>query len=137
MESALMLCTVLNQNGGDAPYRATHVHHPCTKWTGESLSNWIWLRTLALSLNEEFKWRYLRSEDHKSAAIIETLSLPPIEDKGITEFVQAMPEEYKVPGNAVQAYRGYYIGEKAAFATWKRRDPPEWFLRGLRAGAES
>jgi hypothetical protein len=43
------------------------------------------------------------------------------------EFVQAMPDEYKVPGNAVQAYRNCYI----AFASWAHRNPPKWFIQAI------
>lgn len=136
LESALMLCTVLAEHGIDAPYRPTHRHHPCTRWTAESLDNWKWLQDLALWLNQEYRWRYQRSVDHKSAAIIKRLPLPPLEPKGLTEFAQAMPDEYKVAGDAVKAYRDYYVGEKAAFATWTRREPPTWFIEGLRTGAE-
>ena len=128
LESAQMLCTVLNQNGIRAPYKSTHGKHPCTLWAGESLRNWEWLRRLALCLNEEYRYRYDRQMDHRSAAVVMGLPVPPLEDRGLTEFAQAMPERYRVPGNAVQAYRNYYIGEKAFFATWTKRDPPPWFV---------
>jgi hypothetical protein len=61
-------------------------------WTGASLGNWKWLRTLALCLNEEFKYRYDRKKDHSSAVVIRQLPLPPVEDQGLTEFAQTMPE---------------------------------------------
>jgi hypothetical protein len=128
LESAQMLCTVLNQNGILAPYRSTHEQHPCTLWAGRSLRNWEWLRTLALCLNEEYRYRYDRQTDHRSAAVVMGLPVPPLEDRGLTDFAQAMPERYRVPGNPVQAYRNYYIGEKAFFATWTKRDPPAWFV---------
>lgn len=136
LESALMLCTVLDDHGIDTPYRATHRHHPCTRWTGESLNNWKWLKALALCLNQEYRWRYQRKVDHKSAVIINELPLPPIEAKGLTEFAQAMPDEYKVTDDAVRAYRNYYISEKAAFATWTRREMPQWFIEGLKMKLE-
>lgn len=136
LESALMLCTTLAEHGMDTPYRPTHRHHPCTKWTAESLDNWRWLKELALCLNQEYRWRYRRRADHKSAAIIKGLPLPPIEAKGLTEFAQAMPQKYKVPGDAVKAYRNYYLGEKAAFATWTRRKTPRWFTEGLQIGSK-
>jgi hypothetical protein len=50
----------------------------------------------------------------------------------LTPFAQAMPDEYKVEGDAVQAYRNYYIGEKARFATWKEPGlTPEWFQESV------
>lgn len=45
----------------------------------------------------------------------------------MTEPPQAMPDEYKVPGNPVKAYRKYYMGPKAKIATWKKREKPAWF----------
>ena len=131
LESAQMLCTVVNEAGGKAPYKTTHVHHPCTLWTGQSLSNWLWLQKLAMALNDEYRYRYGASKDHKSAVIVKNLPVPPIEDKGLTEFAQAMPEQYRVPGDAVAAYRRFYAGEKSRFARWTRRSRPKWFIELL------
>lgn len=127
LESAQMLCTVLHQNGIDAPYRPTHMHHPCTLWAGGSLSNWLWLRDLALALNEEYRYRYGRSSDHASGAVVKGLPKPPLKDPGLTEFAQAMPEQYRIPGDPVGAYRRFYLAEKSRFASWTRREVPEWF----------
>lgn len=131
LESIQMLCTVLHEHGIDAPYKPTHAHHPCTLWTGASLANWIWLRTLALNLNDEYRYRFDHEEDHRSAQVARSLPPPPLVDRGLTPFAQAMPERYRVPGDAVQAYRNFYIGEKSAFATWTKHDPPRWFLVGV------
>ena len=38
-----------------------------------------------------------------------------------------MPSQYRLPGNAVDAYRQFYIAEKRHFARWTKRDIPEWF----------
>jgi hypothetical protein len=131
LESAQMLCTVLNENGVKAPYRSTHMHHPCTLWAGTSLENWKWLRSLALSLNDEYRYRFDHQEDHRSAIVARDLPLPPIRNVGLTEFAQAMPETCRVPGDAVRAYRKFYIAEKASFATWTKRPVPDWFREGL------
>ena len=50
-----------------------------------------------------------------------------IPDGPLTPFAQAMPDEYKDP-DPVQAYRAYYMGEKAGFAKWNKRNTPEWYL---------
>lgn len=130
LESAQMLCTVVNLNGGYAPYRSTHTRHPCTIWAGASLSNWKWLYRLALALNDEYRYRYRANLHHKSAEVVKTLSLPKIDDIGLTEFAQAMPEIYRVPGDAVKAYRKFYIEEKSRFAKWTRHKKPGWFRNG-------
>jgi hypothetical protein len=128
LEGAQMLCTVLNENGGNAPYKPTHLKHPCTQWVSRSLSNWLWLRRLILALNREYLYRFGSVSDHASARVAKSLSPPLIPDFGLTEFAQAMPDKYKVPGDPVQAYRRYYIGEKSRFAKWTRRTTPKWFL---------
>ena len=35
--------------------------------------------------------------------------------------------DYCKNDDTVSAYQNYYILEKSDFATWKRRDKPEWF----------
>ena len=137
LESTQMLCTVLNKLGLNAPYRSTHLNHPCTLWAGTSFDNWKWLQALALMLNEEYKFRFDRQKDHKSAVIAHQLPDPPIPKLGLTEFAQAMPDEYKYPGDAVQAYRQFYLGEKAHFATWTKRPVPGWFETGCQLRIQS
>ena len=128
LESAQMLCTVINQSGGKAPYRSTHTKHPCTEWAARSRSNWLWLRRLALTLNDEYHYRFRSASDHESARVCRDLSVPDIADHGLTEFAQAMPERYRVQDDPVEAYRRFYIGEKSRFAKWTRRRPPKWYV---------
>ena len=52
-------------------------------------------------------------------------------DGELTSFAQAMPEEFKVPGDAVTAYRKYYIGAKSRFAKWKFTKIPDWYAEAL------
>ncbi len=132
LEGTQMLCTVLGKHGIDAPYKSTHFNHPCTLWAERSLSNWFWLRKLTLQLNKEFSFRYQKRIDHKAAVVARELPPPPIVDIGLTEFVQAMPDTYKVPGNPVEAYRRFYVGEKSQFTKWTRRRPPKWFLEAIK-----
>jgi hypothetical protein len=127
LESAQMLCTVLHRHGVEAPYKPTHANHPCTIWSGESLANWKWLRRLALALNDEYRYRFGNKGDHSSAVVARKLPPPPIENIGLTEFAQAMPEKYRVRGDPVAAYRKFYIGEKSRFAKWTRRRVPGWY----------
>jgi hypothetical protein len=54
-------------------------------------------------------------------------NVPCLPDIGLTEFAQAMPDKYKVKGDAVKAYRNYYNGEKARIAKWKNGNVPTWF----------
>lgn len=127
LESAQILCTTCWLSGGKAGYRAVLEKHHCNKWALESLSNWRWLRSLAIALNDEYKFRFKKNTDHKSIEIINQLEEPNIEDKGLTPFAQAMPDEFKNP-DAVVAYKNYYAGSKYRFSTWKNREIPQWYI---------
>lgn len=125
LESAQMLSTVCRKSGLNIGYKPTHSHHPCTLWASDSLSNWIWLRHLTAYLNEEYKYRYNKTCNHKSYDLANTLPLPNISDVGLTPFAQAMPDKYKQV-NAVKAYRNYYKHEKADLLQWTNRSVPHW-----------
>ena len=126
LESVQMLCTALNKKGFTTPYKSTHVKHPCVLWVEESYDNFIWLQNLAIALNDEYAYRYNKKTDHKSMSVLPQIKQHRFESNGLTEFAQAMPDEYKVPGDAVRAYRQFYLGEKMGFATWTRRRKPAW-----------
>jgi hypothetical protein len=126
LETAQILCTVLDSCGIEAPYRPTHQRHPCVLWAGESLSNWVWLRRLGMSLDREYRYRFNRSTSHASGSVIRALRRPPLEDRGFTGFAQAMPPELRIPGDPVSAYRRYYALEKTSAARWTRRRIPPW-----------
>jgi len=109
----------------DFPYLPTMHNHPCSIWVRESLDNYEWLYCLAHALNEEYGYRY--GKQHKSMRDV-ILLLPDISipRRGLTPFVQAMPDALKEE-NAVQAYRSYYKTEKARLASWTKRKEPEWW----------
>lgn len=126
LESVQMLCTALNKKGFVTPYKSTHIKHPCVLWVEESYDNFLWLKDLALALNAEYRFRFERAVDHKSIAVLDEIAGCSYEHRGLTEFAQAMPEHFKVPGDPVKAYRQFYLGEKMAFAKWTKRPEPEW-----------
>ena len=129
LEYAQILCTVLHLRGQDALYKATHEKHPCVIWAGESLDNWLWLKNLTQALNKEYQYRFGHDKSHESAAVARALTLPTIASKGITEHPQAMPEEYKVTGDPVAAYRQFYLSEKHHLLHYTKRDKPWWLLQ--------
>jgi hypothetical protein len=116
LESAQMLCTahhVIDGDQANVPYRMAHKNHPSTIWVRSSIQHYKWLYLHMLALGKEYTKRYgkyhLTIEKCRDA-----LANPP---KGLTEqyFIeppQCMPDQYKVPGNAVKAYWNYYEGEK-------------------------
>ncbi|WP_299494459.1 pyrimidine dimer DNA glycosylase/endonuclease V [uncultured Shewanella sp.] len=128
LESVQILCTALNKKGFVAPYRSTHIHHPCVLWVEASFDNFLWLKELTRALNQEYRYRYDKRDDHKSIAVLDTLK----DDKykyehlGLTEFAQAMPDQYKIVGDPIKAYRQFYLGDKMHFAKWRKRPAPDW-----------
>jgi len=137
LESAQIACTALNLKGFTTPYKSTHVKHPCVLWAGASFANLQWLKKLARALNREYRYRYRTSEDHSSLAVVDQIKGMKFESTGLTDFPQAMPEQYKVPGDPVQAYRNFYVGEKLQFARWTRRRRPAWIAEALRQQSAS
>ena len=128
LETAQILCTVRHIYGDHTPpYRSTHIHHPCCKWTTKSVENYVWLCILGIELCVEYTYRYSRI--HRCESIIEEcLQKVPkkIANKGRTKFAQAMPEWCKME-NSVLAYRNYYIQEKSHLAQWHNREVPYWW----------
>lgn len=116
-------------NMDDALCLAVMVNHPCTKWTMENDQNYLWLQRHAVGLLDEYTVRY-----HKAHSMDELvhgmLKNPPkgiAKADSITPFAQAMPDQYRVAGDAVTAYRQYYMGEKRRFAVWKTARVPQWW----------
>lgn len=126
LESVQMLCTALNKKGMTTPYKSTHVKHPCVLWVEHSFNNFLWLKDLALALNSEYRYRFDKTVDHRSISVLDDIADYSYESHGLTEFAQAMPDEYKVENNPVLAYRRFYIGEKMHFAKWTKRRVPMW-----------
>jgi hypothetical protein len=127
LESVQMICTALNKKGFSTPYRSTHMKHPCVLWVEESYDNLIWLEHLAEALNREYRFRYRKDRDHASIEVLRQVSTHRFESTGLTEFAQAMPDQYKTAGDAVTAYRKFYLGEKSVFAKWTTRPEPDWW----------
>lgn len=125
LEYAQLLSGAVRISGIDSGYKLTHQNHPCAIWARESLSNWMWLKSLSKALNQEYKFRYSKQINHKSYDKIESLPIPNIKDIGLTEFRLAMPNDVKV-SDAVLSYRNYYRNYKQHIATWKNRNRPEW-----------
>jgi hypothetical protein len=105
-------------------------HHPCAKWLYESPANVLWLWEHAQAMSEEYTARY-----HKQHGVNYALSqledlikwhYPEVDSFDHTEFVQAMPDEFKVPGDPVQAYRNYINGYKG-YAVWNFSEKPSWW----------
>lgn len=127
LESAQILATVNHKHGKPATYKPTHANHPSTLWAGRSKQNYEWLKAHGLALCDEYTYRYNREHKSDQYFLTEFDCPDTIPDIGLTEFAQAMPDEYK-DSDPVVAYRKYYIGAKKDFAKWTGRDTPLWFV---------
>jgi len=128
VEEAQMLSTVHRLHGStdERLYRATHRHHPCTVWAGETSANYMWGWMLLVGLCREYTLRY--GKQHATSRLIRPLAAPPrgVHDGGLTPFPQAMPEHLRGP-DPVEAYRRFYLTEKVRFAKWTTRPEPPWW----------
>lgn len=133
LETAQILCTVQVRYGNEAPYRPTHPNHPSVLWAGENKNNYLWLVRHGLELCAEYRRRY--GKQHACANVIEEVQFPPgaMPDLPFTQPTQAMPDEFKVPGDSVLAYRKYYLARKVDQSTWTRRDVPPFVQEFLMA----
>lgn len=118
----------LNSYREDFLYQATHINHPCVKWTMENDKNYIWLYWLLEALHKEYTYRYDKA--HKSMRLLPSLFDPPTNIPKASKnspIALAMPDEYKT-SNPEESYRQYYMGSKRHIAKWKNRPIPSWYV---------
>lgn len=137
LESAQLLSTAVNVLSGKqvAPYKSTHINHPCSIWARQSYANFAWLWELMCALNYEYKYRFPKPLEPNHLAydkcfikLLDYGHLLPnqLHRQPMDPFVQCMPEQYKQK-DAVKAYRAYYKGDKQHLAKWTKRIEPYWF----------
>jgi hypothetical protein len=117
----------LTQKG--TPLKGGYHNHPCTKWVGDSITNFTWTALHGLSLCRQYTQRY--GKTHACEKGIKQMAdmLDMIPQGPQTEYAQAMPDEYRKWGDAVQAYRDYYWHEKRNFAKWEKGwNAPQWWV---------
>jgi hypothetical protein len=109
------------------PLKGGYHNHPCTRWVGDTKSNYEWAAIHALELCNQYTYRY--GKIHSCQKGIEQLykMIDLIPTGELTNHPQAMPEEYKNP-DPVIAYRTYYINDKKDFSKWKMGNIPEWWI---------
>lgn len=118
LESAQLLYSahwLLNpENVPENAYKLAHKNHPCSLWVRTTLTNYMWLASLAWWLCKEYQYRYGEDRVHKSEAhIVWLLHHPPksIPVCIISKPAQAMPDEYKQE-NPIEAYQLFYRENK-------------------------
>ena len=137
--------------GFEKPYKSAHPHHPMTLFCGSSSAAYNLVCNIGIALCTEYTHRY--SKTHKCESYIKLLQeFPPskwetttVVKKGAKRRKVSSPTVYgrfgelRVPlcmptefhsedGDAVAAYRAYYLSKKD-INVWKteKRDPPLWY----------
>ncbi len=131
-------------------YKVSYQNHPCNLWARRSIGNLAWLIHHGRALCGEYSLRY--GKIHAAERVLKH-ALDLLEDIPVSETLAAglklaspsrfplcMPDQYKeyveidengcahVTQEAIHAYRRFYKGEKARFATWKPpTKPPAWW----------
>ena len=112
-------------------YKIAHKNHPSTIWTRSSKQHYDWLFRLFRMLSAEYTLRYSNGKFkvHKTwdklGKILETAPKN-IVDNGWIDPPQCMPDHCKKP-DTIDAYRNYYLTEKASFSTWNYSKQPTWW----------
>lgn len=125
LESAQLLCTATRLHGGKAPYKPTHINHPCSLWVRASAANFLWLQTHARALAAEYTFRF--SKQHASLKVIEALT--PVGPG--PEYASAPPNcsAYKhLP--LCTAYKQTLLDKwknDVRKPRWTKTAPPSWF----------
>lgn len=128
LEYAQLLCSAHWAQNKKAPYKETHLNHPCAIWVRQSKQNYNTLVKLALALCKEYTFRY--GKIHKTEQVIRwaKINQPDLPSVGFTEPPQTIPDKYKHK-NYIKAYRQCYIYQKAHIAFWKKRKKPWWYKK--------
>lgn len=113
-----------------------HLNHPCSLWARANTANYRMLYELFCATLQEYTLRYGKIHSYEKFANKFSLGCLPEGlkcSRRISPLYQAMPEYCRVPGDHVEAYRRYYIAEKARFARWRQpRKPPRWWIEDPR-----
>ncbi len=113
------------------PYRPAFLNHPAAKWAVEDFKQWDWLRMHAISLANEFEYRW--AQPHATLAALrymtENLPLAWMTNREFYAPPMLMPDEYKsrIAGH-IKSYREYIRRGKRHLHTWTRRLPPLWLV---------
>lgn len=108
---------------------ASHVNHPSTVWARSSVRQYSWLCDLTVELCVEKRHRWPDNRPHAWEPMTSwLLQNPPINivDDGFSDAPTAMPDEYRMTGDAIASYRLLYTHGKSHLHRWSLRDEPEW-----------
>ena len=110
-------------------YSATHINHPSAIWVRQSEHNYMWLAELLEMLCGEYTHRYGKVHKVERTGLMQLLKNQFPKNLPIAPFTEpppAMPDHYKIAGDAIQSYKNYYLGDKRRMFSWKKREIPSW-----------
>jgi len=121
-----------DKNLDKALYAVAHPGHPSTKWTMESLGNYLWHYQHFCALCDEYTHRYGKTHatDTKLRFILDQAPAN-IRDGEMTSFKLAMMSnpECMDSSDPVGSYRKFYQTKQGRFKmVWTNRDRPDWFV---------
>ncbi len=133
LESAQLLASVHHVTNPEAAlipnmYKLTHKNHPDAVWARTAQDNYLYLMDLMDALNDECQYRYEHNKIHISLAKVREWPFPDIPDIPFTEPPKCVHDDWKQVPDVVEAYRSYYMRDKAAIVSWTKRSPPDWFI---------
>jgi hypothetical protein len=120
---------MLSDQRHDILYQSTHVNHPSAIWVRQSKQNYMWLAKLLAMLCREYTHRYGKIHKVERTGLMQLLKDQLPNNLPIAPFTEpppAMPDHYKIAGDAIQSYKNYYLGDKRRLFTWKNRQAPSW-----------
>lgn len=128
LESAQMLSTALHAVGAGhlAPYKPTHVNHPCSIWARESSANYFWLLEHMQFLCMEYQIRY--NKIHKCANYLHDLfnARHCIPKGELTPFANCTPHKNTGTFDAYKlTLKDKWVNDKRP-PTWKSNTKPSW-----------
>lgn len=121
-----------NQDLNSVLYAVAHPGHPSTKWTMESMANYLWHYEHFCALCDEYTHRYGKKHatDTKLRFVLDQAPAN-IPDRELTPFKLAMQSnpECMNPSDPVTSYRKFYQTKQGRFKmAWTKRNKPDWFV---------
>ena len=122
-------------------YKLAHKNHPCSIWVRASLTNYMWLASLAWWLCKEYQYRYGDQKIHKTEAHVVWLinntpkSIPFVE---FTRPALAMPDQYKQE-DVIESYKMFYVYSKLKernIVNYTKREWPKFLINSLSNGPD-
>ena len=138
LEEAQMLCTALWHHAPEYAeehnlYKPVHQKHPCTLWAMETRSNYEWAFCLYREMLFEYMYRYKKghgASKHYDALWLGRFKIPSGVFTKHPQCFSGMDELKTDEFYPIEAYRAFYIADKASFARYRYTQQPTW-MKGV------